>query len=351
MKTLELFTHAGCPSRKNGIRLIREALKGLEGEVLFREVDLGRSPERAEALGVRMSPTIVLDGKIISVGLPTAKGLKRILGEKGTGKNGLGNFACPLFLLALLQMNPVTADAADFTFDAWRQVLEQHVTDGKVDYAAIKKSPAGLDQFVDKVQAVSARDYEAWDRDQKMAFWINAYNASAVKLVVDHYPLKRRIGLKALAFPSESIQQIPHVWSRKVIEAAGRRLSLDDIENKILRRDFGDPRIHFALVCASLGCPVLRSEAYEAGRLGSQLEDQAEKFLSDPNKFRYEKKSDKIHLSPIFKWFKEDFKQRGGVTAFIKNYLPKEIAGALSFRTTVEWLDYDWRLNQKETHP
>ena len=200
---------------------------------------------------------------------------------------------------------------------------------------------------MDGVQAVSAKDYETWNRDQKIAFWINTYNASAVKLVVDHYPLKRKIGWKALAFPAESIQQIPHVWSRKAIEAAGRRLSLNDIENNILRREFEDPRIHFALVCASLGCPVLRSEPYEAGRLESQLEDQAEKFLSDPNKFRYEKKSDKIHFSPIFKWFKEDFKQRGGVTAFIKNYLPKEVAGTLFPRTAVEWLDYDWRLNQR----
>ena len=150
-----------------------------------------------------------------------------------------------------------------------------------------------------------------------------------------------------MLFPLKVFSRSPHVWSRKAIEAAGRRLSLNDIENNILRREFEDPRIHFALVCASLGCPVLRSEPYEAGRLESQLEDQAEKFLSDPNKFRYEKKSDKIHFSPIFKWFKEDFKQRGGVTAFIKNYLPKEIAGALSPRTAVEWLDYDWRLNQE----
>ena len=227
MKTLEFFTHIGCPSRESGIRLIREALKGFEGEVLFREVDLGQSPKRAEALGVRMSPTLVLDGRIISVGLPTAEKLRKILkGDSdlfnshssrdlspGYGMNTVNRllslFIPFLFFLALLQMNPGRGAAADFTFDAWRQALEQHVTDGRVDYAAIKKSPAGLDQFLDGVRPVAAKDYETWNRDQKIAFWINTYNASAVKLVVDHYPLKRKIGWKALAFPAESIQQIP----------------------------------------------------------------------------------------------------------------------------------------------
>lgn len=349
MKTLELFTHAGCPARSEGIQLIRGALKSLRGEVLFQEVDLTKNPKKAEALGVRMSPTLVLDGKIISVGLPTAKELKRLLEDSsGIAQREIHRPTLIVaFLLALLPMNPGAAGASDFSYDVWRRVLDGYVARGRVDYDAIKKSPAGLNQFLNEVQAVSRKDYQIWNRDQKTAFWINTYNAAAVKVVVDHSPLHKRLGWKALAYPAESIQQIPDVWDRKVVEVMGLRLSLDNIENDILRKEFSEPRIHFALVCASLGCPVLRSEPYEAGPLGSQLEDQVRRFLSDPNKFRYEKKSDKIHLSSIFKWFKEDFNPRGGVTAFLKNYLPEEIASALTPRTEIEWLDYDWRLNQR----
>lgn len=349
METLELFTHGGCPARNEGIQLIQTALKSLQGEVLFREVDLTKSPEKAEALGVRMSPTLVLDGKIISVGLPTAKELKRLLEDSsGTVQREIHRSALIVaFLLALLPMNPGAEAASDLSYDTWKQALAEHAAGGRVDYAEIKKSPARLNQFLDEMQAAPRKDFETWNRDQKIAFWVNTYNAAAVKVVIDHYPLHKRLGWKALAYPAESIQQIPDVWDRKVVEALGRRLSLNEIENEILRKEFSEPRIHFALVCASLGCPVLRDEPYEAGQLDSQLEDQARKFLSDPNKFRYEKKSDKIHLSPIFKWFKEDFKQKGGVTAFLKNYLPEEIAGALSPRTEIEWLDYDWSLNRR----
>lgn len=333
MKTLELFTHAGCPARSEGIQLIRGVIKSFQGEVMFREIDLGKNPEKAEARGVRMSPTLVLDGKIISVGLPTSKELKRLLA------------LIVAFLFALLPMNSGAEAASDFSDEAWRQVLDEDTARAKVDYAAIKKSPARLNQFLEEVQAVSRKDYELWNRDQKIAFWVNTYNAAAVKVVIDHYPLKKRLGWKALAYPAESIQQIPDVWDRKVVKVLGRRLGLNEIENEILRKEFSEPRIHFALVCASLGCPILRGEPYEARQLDSQLEDQVRQFLSDPNKFRYEQKSDKIYLSPIFKWFKQDFKPRGGVKAFLKNYLSEEMAGALSPRTKIEWLNYDWSLN------
>ena len=117
-------------------------------------------------------------------------------------------------------------------------------------------------------------------------------------------------------------------------------MSLNQIENEILRKEFQDPLIHFAIVCASLGCPVLRREPYTADQLDRQLDDQVLQFLQDPKKFRYDSAKIELYLSPIFKWFKEDF--TAGPTAFIKKYWP-----GISENAKIRWLQYDWTLNEQ----
>ena len=222
----------------------------------------------------------------------------------------------------------------------WQEFLNQNLKNGHVNYSAVQNGSALLNAVIAQLENVKQEDYAQWSYDEKKAFWINAYNVTAVKLVVDHYPLKRSLGLQAFRYPAKSIQQIPDVWNQDTLIILGKTMSLNQIENEILRKEFQDPRIHFAIVCASLGCPVLRGEPYTADQLDRQLDDQVLQFLQDPKKFRYDSAKIELYLSPIFKWFKEDF--TAGPTAFIKKYWP-----GISENAKIRWLQYDWTLNEQ----
>lgn len=252
------------------------------------------------------------------------------------------NLGLALFLPALLFAGSVDQHPSNL-----QQFLSQYLKDGLVSYQEIQKSPESLDRILSELKAVQKENYENWELDQQKAFWINAYNIAVIKEVMDHFPLKKGLNWKVLAYPSHSIQQIPNVWNRKTIRLLGADRSLNEIEHEILRRKFKDPRIHFALVCASLGCPVLRSEPYRGDKLDSQLEDQIRTFLSDPRKAYYDKKTDLLYLSPIFKWFRKDFEPFGGVTAFVEKYWPEPKVKPTS-KTEIKWLDYDWSLNERK---
>lgn len=228
----------------------------------------------------------------------------------------------------------------------YAQLLNQHVKNGFVDYAAIQKSPDTLISSIKQFESVQRNNYNVWNQNDQKAFWINAYNAAVIKMVVDYYPLKKGLSWKALAYPSNSIQQIPDVWDRKVLHLLGSDKSLNDIEHKILRKQFRDPRIHFALVCASIGCPALRSDPYEGSKLDDQLDAQIYSFLSNSAKASYDKKSNILYLSPIFRWFEKDFAQTGGVITFTRKYWPFQ-KQKFSAKTKIKWLDYDWSLNEK----
>ena len=238
---------------------------------------------------------------------------------------------------------PFPAFASDYS--SWQKFLDLYLKDGLVNYAAVKDDSALLKAVVLQLENVKKEEYDRWSQDEKKAFWINAYNIEAMKLVLDHYPLKRSLGLQALRYPANSIQQIPDVWNQEARIILGKKVSLNYIENEILRKEFQDPRIHFAIVCASLGCPVLRDEPYVFDRLDSQLDDAATKFMQDRKKFNYDAHHNTFYLSPIFKWFKEDFEKAGGSIAFIKNYMPQN--KNLPDNGKIQWLDYDWSLNEQ----
>jgi hypothetical protein len=250
--------------------------------------------------------------------------------------------------LATFFSSVLFAESMDHRYSNLQQFLNQYLTDGLVSYQAIQKSPELLSGIIDELQNVRESDYENWSSDQQKAFWINAYNMAVIKAIVDHYPLKKGLSWKALAYPSNSIQQIPDVWDRKVIRVLKKDRSLNEIEHEILRKKFKDPRIHFALVCASIGCPVLRSEPYLEEKLDSQLEDQIRTFLSERRKAYYDGKTDSLYLSPIFKWFGKDFEPSGGVTAFVEKYWP-EPETKITGKTEIKWFDYDWSLNEGNT--
>ncbi|MEK6606312.1 MAG: DUF547 domain-containing protein [Myxococcota bacterium] len=237
----------------------------------------------------------------------------------------------------------VAATAAfDHEHRAFGALLARHVKDGMVDYARLAgDARADLDAALRPFEAVEPAAYAGWSDAQKLAFWLNAYNAYALRLVVAHYSVEsiRTIGLlPGAAFRTSFI----------AIRAHGDRgkLSLDDLEQRILRKDFHEPRIHFAIVCASKSCPKLRAEPYRAADLDRQLDEQAREFLRDPTKNRFEVSTRTLRLSRIFDWFGEDFAGEGGLTTFVARYADDAVASELrKGDVRVAFLDYDWSLN------
>jgi hypothetical protein len=244
-------------------------------------------------------------------------------------------------LLVALGLATGTARAGctpvDQSHARWTALLARWVQDGRVDYAGLQHHGRGaLDAYLATLSSACPTDYERWTPAERIAFWLNAYNAATVRLVLDHYPIAsiRKIGWLPGAAFREKLLPMPGL--------KGATISLDDIEHGTLRSSFREPRIHFALVCAARSCPALRSEAYRGADLDAQLDDQARQFLHDPRKNRVDAAARTLHLSPIFAWYRGDFEAGGGSLAgYVARYLG-DVAGY-----DVEFLDYDWSLNDR----
>ena len=207
----------------------------------------------------------------------------------------------------------------------WNQLLKKHVSDqGKVDYLGFKKDLTDLNAYLDWLS--NSKPSEIWSKDQLMAFWINAYNALTIKLIVDRYPIS-------------SIKDIYSPWNIKVITIANKTLSLNNIEHDILRK-MGDPRIHFGIVCASISCPKLQNEAFNTQNTNRLLNKASKEFLADSTK--NELTTDAAELSKIFKWFAKDFKQEGSLIDFLNKFADIRIAS----NATISFKDYNWGLNE-----
>lgn len=241
------------------------------------------------------------------------------------------------WLFALLLMIPLSGAAAEPNWGDYGELLATHVSPGMkngvalnaVDYPALKASGE-----VDKVAAqLAAYPLEKLaNREEKLAFYINAYNILAIKMVLDHWPLASIKDVGSFISP---------VWKKPAGQLGGKTVTLDELEHRILR-PMGEPRIHFAIVCASVSCPDLRTEPYTAGRLDAQLDDQVKLFLGNPAKgLRIEQGS--IRVSQIFDWFKPDFANSDGVEAFIRRYRPG-LPEKLPVKANIP---YDWTLNAK----
>ncbi len=251
---------------------------------------------------------------------------------------------------------------ATFSSEAYARVLSKHVDDrGLVDYRGLKADPADLDAFLVALARLDPGVYGGWSDREKIAFWINAYNALTLRVIADHYPIRASV-LRSLVYPRNSIRQIPGVWTELTFEVLGRSVTLDEIEHAILRKEFREPRIHMALVCAARSCPPLRREPYAGEVLDRQLEDQTRRFLADTEKFRLDEAARTVYLSPIFEWFGEDFLAAYGpgrigsgrtdaeraVLSFVAQRLPSGPGRKLAQRRwTVSYLDYDWSLNER----
>jgi hypothetical protein len=231
-----------------------------------------------------------------------------------------------------------------------------------VDYKGLKENPENLNSFIERIARLERKTYESLSRDAKIAFWLNVYNGVTLKVIIEHYPIKAGF-FGSLVYPKNSIRQIDGVWDEITYNVMGRELTLDHIEHEIIRKDFNEPRIHMALVCAAMGCPPLRTEPYVGKKLGQQLDDQSEQFMSNPKKFRIERDEQTVYLSSIFKWFGEDFTEeyrreprinnfsteQTAVLNFISKYLSEkqsQYIQAGDYR--IRYLDYDWSLNEQE---
>ncbi|HMO65844.1 MAG TPA: DUF547 domain-containing protein [Verrucomicrobiota bacterium] len=242
-----------------------------------------------------------------------------------------------LLLAALLAAFP--AAAFDQTHARWGRVLESFLSSNRVDYAALKAKPADLDAYLAEVAGIPAAEFAGWPRADRLALLLNLYNAATLRLIADHHPVRSIRSLGTL--PGAA-------WRMPVVRFGGQLMTLDHLEHRIIRAEYAEPRIHFALVCAAVSCPPLRPEPYTGARLEAQLGDQTRLFLAETDKNRFDAATGTLHLSPIFQWFKEDFTAGGGtLESFVAPHLPPEAAEALQAakRVRVKFTAYDWALN------
>lgn len=269
-------------------------------------------------------------------------------------------FFTALFTSTLMAMT-ASAQSFDHSHAAFSALLKKHVVlveggkTSKVNYVELGKERDALKGYLESISKVSEAEFNGWTKPQRMAFLINAYNGFTLELILQNYPTK-------------SIKDIGGTfddrWKRKFFKLFGQDSYLNKVEHEMLRKPgaFDEPRVHFAVNCASIGCPALREEAYTADKIDKQLEEQAVRFLSDRSRNRYDAKSGKLEVSMIFKWFKEDwesgYKGFDGKTPAIKtreDYFaryaklladaPADQQKVADGKATVSFMDYDWSIN------
>jgi hypothetical protein len=257
--------------------------------------------------------------------------------EEEMAMNSSTYFAAIVGFTALVLAGPPAAGwAADEADDSlYGGLLQKYVNDGRVDYAGFKAEEDKLDRYLQHLERVQP---EKLSRSEQLAFYINAYNASTIKLVLTGYPDIQSI--KDLG----TLLRSP--WKKKFVRLEGRTMTLDDIEHGIIRPKFQDPRIHFAVNCAAKSCPPLISEPYRGDTLDRQLDDAARAFVNNPE--RNYLKGNTLYVSKIFDWYGGDFKD--GIVAFFLEYASDGLRSGIQRigdGVKVQYLPYDWSLNGK----
>jgi len=221
--------------------------------------------------------------------------------------------------------NTTTAGAQSMNHAKWNTLLQKNVSkDGNVNYKGFQKDSKELQGYLNELS--SNVPNKTWSKNATLAYWINAYNAYTVKLILNNYPTK-------------SIKDINDPWGKKFFTLGNEKYSLEEIEHEILRK-MDEPRIHFAINCASFSCPNLLNEAYTAAKLDQQLATAAKSFINDKTKNTIT--TDKIEISKIFDWFAGDFKKKGSVIDFLNQYSTIKI----SSKAKVNYKEYNWSLNE-----
>jgi len=254
----------------------------------------------------------------------------------------LTRFLSSLLLVLLAAATSGAAEGFDRSHARFGRVLATFVKNANVDYAKLKADPAELDAYLREIAAVPAAEFARWPEADRLALLINLYNAQTLRLIINKHPLKsiRDIG----TLPGAA-------WREMIVRQGGLIMTLDHLQNKVIRVEYNEPRIHFALVCAAAGCPPLRDEPFVGPRLDAQLDDQTRTFLAESGKNRFDAATGTLHLSPIFKWYDEDFiKPAGSLAAYVKPFLPEAQRVALgeAAKVKVKFTDYDWALNEQK---
>lgn len=256
-------------------------------------------------------------------------------------------------ILALL-LAAAPAWALDHGHSIWNQLLSQHVvwisdgTASRVDYSGFAEDRAKLEHYLAALSAVSPDAFHGWTEAQQLAFLINAYNAFTVQLILKNYP-----GIDSIKDLGSFFGLLASPWSKPFLTLLGSQRTLDQLEQRI--RSYNEPRIHFAINCASVSCPPLRAQAYVASRLDQQLHDQMVRFLSNESENRYDASTGKLLVSSIFDWYRDDFSHGYHGIESIRSLFAR-LAGLLAqsaqaqqrIRTQtvpIEFLPYDWSLN------
>lgn len=260
-----------------------------------------------------------------------------------------------IFLTMAAMSVCVSALALDHEHKAWDEFLHKHVryveggNASRVDYAGLAKDRTAFNAVLDDYQSVKRPEFDAWTKPQQQAFLINAYNAFTIEKILTRYP-----GIKSIR---DFGSVFGNPWKDKFFTLFGEPSFLDHIEHEILRKEgvYDDPRVHVAVVCGSIGCPMLRSEAFRADRLEAQLEDAFRRFLSDRTRNRYDPQSRKLEVSKIFDWYGKDFEKGYKGFTSVKQALsryadlladkPGDRAVVKAQQAEISFLDYDWSLN------
>jgi len=247
-----------------------------------------------------------------------------------------------IFLIIMISVYTIScasvpgSDSKPVNHQKWDRLLKKHVDDkGMIDYKGMIADSTELNAYLDVLSANHPNE-KNWSKDEALAYWINAYNAFTVQLIIRNYPVK---SIKDIA---GGIPFVNTPWDIKFIEIEGRKYDLNNIEHGIIRKEFKEPRIHFALVCAAVSCPKLRNEAYIPEKLDAQLEEETRYFFNNPEKNRIGK--DEIVLSKLLKWYWGDFSD---VAEDRVTYVNRYSTTKVNSDAEVDYMEYNWALNEQ----
>lgn len=296
---------------------------------------------------------------------------KKVVIKTSSPLPGVKNYVTGIIRVGRVEMGSLLLVAASLHFSVlaedslhtgFNQLLVEHVkpiangASTQVDYSGFKRDSARLTTYLESLAKVPKATFDSWENDDQLAFLINAYNAYTIELILTKYPGINSIRDLGGFFSSP--------WKKEIAPLLGKNRTLDEIEHELIRggNKYNEPRIHFAVNCASIGCPALREEAYIGARLDLQLEAQTKRFLSDTSRNRMD--GDILKLSKIFDWYGEDFESAGKTrqswrgTSTLNEFIllykdalklsPQQVSALVQGNANIEFLEYDWALNDTQ---